>query len=138
MGKYCKPKRYVFNTADTRFTYVPDESNNGYDGFYLGDGFIELFIYNKKLIEDENFYTHEFSEMAILGSIRKCTKKWRGTIKLKHFAPTDMSHLISPYAYPNKRCLFPDMVSFRKVYKSVCSKLTVEELEIRKRMGFDW
>lgn len=138
MGKYCKPKHYVFNTADTRFTYSLGLDKDGYDGFYLGDGFIELFIYNKNLVEDENFYTHEFSEIAILGAIRQCTRKWLGTVKFKHFASTDMSHLLSPHAYPNKRCLFPDMVSFRKVYKSVCSKLTKEELEIRKRMGFDW
>ena len=138
MGKYFKPKHYVFNTADTRFTYSLGLDKDGYDGFYLGDGFIELQIYGKDLVDNINFYTHEFSEMAILGEIRKCTRKWRGTIKFKHFAPTDMSHLLSLYAYPNKRCLFPDTVSFRKVYKSVCHKLTKEELETRQRMGFDW
>jgi hypothetical protein len=138
MGKYCKRKRYIFNTADARFCYDPDLNIKGYDGFYLGDNFIELQIYNKDLVDNINFYTHEFSEMAILGAIRKCTRKWRGTVKFKHFAPTDISHLLSPYAYPNKRCLYPDMVSFRKVYLKLINNLTKEELNKRKDMGFDW
>lgn len=137
MVKYYKKKKYVFNTADSRFFYDFKLNEYGHDGFYLGDGFIELSVYNKNLVDNINFYTHEFSEIAILGVIRKCTRKWRGTVKFKYFAPTDISHLLSPFGYPNKRTLHPD-VTIRKVYISMCSKLSKEEFEIRKRMGFDW
>ncbi len=137
MGKYCKPKRYVFNTADARFFYGLGIDEYGHDGFYLGDGYIELSVYNKNLVDNEKFYVHEFSEMAILGAIRKCTRKWHGTVKYKGFAATNVAHLVAPYGHPNKRTLHPD-VNPRKLYISVCSKLSTEELKIRKQMGFDW
>ena len=135
--KYIKPNHYVFNTADSRFFYDLGLDEYGHDGFYLGDGFIELSVYSKKLIDDEKFYTHEFSEMAIMGAIRKCTRKWHGTVKFKHFAPTSIAHILSPFGYPNKRTLYPD-VTIRKPYISLRSKLSKEELEIRKKLGFDW
>lgn len=137
MGKYCKPKRYVFKTADSRFFYGLGLTEYGHDGFYLGDGFLELSVYNKNLVENERFYAHEFSEIAIMGAIKKCTKKWNKTIKFKGFAPTYMGHFIAPYGHPNKRTLHPD-VSIRKVYKELVYKLSKEELKIRKEIGIDW
>jgi hypothetical protein len=134
MGKYCRDKKYNFNSADMRFKF--DESY-ACDGFYLGDGYSELTICTKKFLEDEHFYTHEFSEMSLFSAIRKCTHSWSKYVKFKYFESTRVAHLIAPYAEPNKLCLFPD-VNCRKAYKVVLHKLTVKELEIRRLMGENW
>jgi len=136
MGKYCRIKHYNFNTADTKITFCKDEE--GCDCFYLGNGYSELLIFNGNMVENDHLYAHEFSELAILGAIRKCTKKWHGqNVKFKYFAKTSVAHLINCYSIPNKRCLCPDK-EMHKVYKQVCYKLSKEELKVRQEVGIDW
>ena len=136
MGKYCKSKKYNFQTADTKITFYDGEE--GYDCFYLGNGYSELLIFNKSMLENEHLYAHEFSELALLGAIRKCTRKWHGqNIKFKYFTKTSVAHLICCFGIPNKRTLCPDK-EFKKQYKNLIRKLSKEEFEIRKNLGIGW
>ncbi len=135
MGKYCKPKHYNFNTADTKLTF---SSSEGFDCFYLGDGFSELLIFNEQMVENEHLYAHEFSELATLGAIRRCTRHWHGqNVKFKYFARTSVAHIITCYGLPNKRTLYPEK-EFKKQYRDLLRKFKPEELEIRKNVGIDW
>ena len=133
-----KAKKYNFNTADAQFEF--DESfyeivGNG--GFEFCDGYSILHVTKEKYIDDINFYVHEFSEMALLAAIRKCTYKYRKSVTFKHFASTDMAHFIALYGYPNKRTLCPDS-TIRKPYIALLRSLSKEEMDIRMKVGMNW
>ena len=134
MGKYIKDKKYNFDTSD-----IDVVCKDGFDGVYFGDGYCTLMI-TKENLESIELYTHEFTELALMTAVRKCTRKWYDAIKFKHFTATRVAHLISPYGFPNKRTLFPDLSTSkcRKVYKQVCRKLTIQELETRRMIGENW
>lgn len=130
MGLF-KPKKYNFHTANARFEYDEEFAVIvGSGGFEFCDGYSILHVCRPEFVDNFNFYTHEFSEMALLGAIRKCTRKWRRTVQFKGFSKVDPSHLISPCGYPNKCTMFPDP-TIRKVYKGLMYRLTPEEKALR-------
>lgn len=126
-----KPKKYNFHTADTHFDFDENLLNFlGSGGFEFCDGYSVLHIANPDMLENINFYTHEFSEITTVGVIRKCTKRWRSMPTYKGFTYADVAHLITPYAYPNKCCIFPDQ-TFKKAFKSLWYRLKPIEREMR-------
>jgi len=131
MSKYFKPKKYNFKTADTQFDFDEDLAYIlGTGGFEFCDGYSVLHVTREKYSDNINFYVHEFSEIAILGAIRKCTRRWRKMVKYEGFSKADVSHLISPFAYPNKCCIFPDQ-TIVKPFKRLLYNLTQEERALR-------
>lgn len=135
LGKYCRCKRYNFNTADMQYLY--EKGNKLESGFTLEEGYCQMTITDEEFIDDIGFYTHEFSELSLIKLIRKCTTKYQKCFRFKYFAPTDMPHLISPCGYLNKRTLCPDS-DIRKPYKKLLKRLTQDELKVRRDIGIGW
>ena len=129
-----KPKKYNFDTTDLDIIYNPSGEESGYT---LEEGHSCLFITESEYIESFEFYVHEFTEIALLSAIKRCTRKWMWYVRFKGFKASRVAHLVSPFGFPNRLTLFPDP-TIRKAYKSLCLSLTKDELEIRKIMGDGW
>jgi hypothetical protein len=127
-----KQKNYVFDTSECKFKLTSEDY-----GFVELDWGSTIIYASEHECEQVEFYVHELTEVSLLKLLRECTRKWRFFVKIKHFGSTRVAHLVSPFAYPNKLCFFPDTVNYRKVYKQLLRRLKPEELEIRKKMG-EW
>jgi hypothetical protein len=133
--KLFKPKRYNFDTTEVEFLIDMDISD--YDGgICFNDGFTTITA-SKFEAETLEFYIHELTEMSLFPLLRKMSRKWKHYVKFKNFDSAHVAHLLSRFAYPNKRCLFPD-TNPRNVYKLLLRSLSKGELEIRIKMGENW
>jgi hypothetical protein len=117
------------------------DDKGDFNGFVkYADNDSTLIISDYRFVESIEFYTHEFTEVALMGALRNYTRAWRKFCKFKCLeqkVSTRMAHLVSPYGHPNSLTLFPDH-NPRKVYKSLYNRLSPEALKKRKEMGDNW
>ena len=132
--KLFKTKTYNFDTSEIEFSFDPDEEGSGYA---LENNVSVLRITEPEYVESFLFYTHEFTEIAMLKALRKCTRKWMFFAKFQHFEASRVAHLVSPHGYPNRLTLFPD-AEIRKAYKQLLHSLSKEQLAKRIEMGDGW
>ena len=89
------------------YVFFSDESVGEKDSYiHLSS---RVFVVSPKQINNLGFWVHEFSELTIIGILRRMKKLQYKAVKYKGFKSTTIVHLIVPFGLNNGRSLDPQL-----------------------------